>query len=189
VKRLLTIVAALSFLAASMAPSASADDPAYGWTLSASSTDPFLNEGPWIPGLLFLKLWYACNVNDGIQAAAFDLVSMNPINIILAFTTKSGFLNAGAGTALLLGIGGCPNAPLNAGDVLILTNAPGQYGLAPSSIEGAKLTFDCAGNAWPMQWIGYSDDGNPPPSKDWDNCEKPTAVEDGSWGRIKGIYR
>jgi hypothetical protein len=188
-KRYVTTVAALSLFAAAMVPSASADHPVYGWTISDSSTNPFSNEGPFIPSIQSLKLWYACNVNDGMSAAAFDLVSMNPANIILAVTTKSGFLNAGAGTALLLAIGGCPNAPINAADILVLNVIPGQYCIAPSSVTGLKETIDCNQTSWPMQWIGYSNDGNPPCSKDWDLCHKPTAVEDGSWGRIKSIYR
>ena len=138
-KRFLTILAVMPFLVG-FATSASATlDPEYGWTISDSPTDAYSNEGPFIPGLVSLYLYYACNSKDGMSAAEFDLVSKNAANIILAFTTLNGYLNAGGSTALLLAVGGCPNAqptgfPIPAGIILVLNNAPGAYHLAPSAL-------------------------------------------------------
>ena len=195
-KRFLTILAVMPFLVG-FATSASATlDPEYGWTISDSPTDAYSNEGPFIPGLVSLYLYYACNSKDGMSAAQFDLVSKNAANLILAFTTQSGFLNAGSSTALLLAVGGCPNAqpqaaPVLAGIILVLQNAPGAYHLAPS-IDGTKGTVDCnpVPALWPIQWLGYNHEGIEPQLKDWDKCAKePVSVEAASWGSVKALYR
>jgi hypothetical protein len=192
-KRFVTVLAALSLFVATMAPSASAEHPVYGWTISASNTDPYMNWGSFSFGLLILKLWYACDENDGTLGAEFDIVSMNPNNVILEFVEKSGFVNHGSGTTLLLQVGECAYAPINVMDIHVFSTVPGQYCFAPSSMNGWKQAVDCqepVPEIWPIQWIGYSNDDNPPCNKKFDGCLKqPVAVEDGSWGRIKSIYR
>jgi hypothetical protein len=74
----------------------------------------------------------------------------------------------------------------------MLYNAPGLLSLAPSAINGNKVTVDCSPNplAWPIQWIGYSNDSaQPAREKEWDKCQKPVSVEESSFGKIKSIYR
>jgi hypothetical protein len=196
-KRFLTMILVVPFAVGGLASLASADGTLeYGWTISNSHTSAYSNQGPFIPGLKSLYLWYACNSDTGMAAAEFDILSKNPANVILAFTPKSGFLNAGTATKLLLAVGGCPDAqprgePVNAGIILALSNAPGGYAIAPSNVNGNKVTVDCTLDpaVWPVQWIGYADEGEPPQEKDWDKCVKPVSVEEASWGRIKGTYR
>ena len=195
-KRFLTIALVLPFAAGGFATVASADAGAfeYGWTIGTAA-GPFVNTGPFAPGLLTLKLWYVCNSDLGMAAAEFRLASKNLANVILAFTPKSGFLNAGGSTHLLLAVGGCPDAqprgmPINVGDILILSNAPGGYHITTAP-NGNKVTVDCRPlpQAHPIQWIGFSNDGTPPQQKDWDKCTNPVSVDDSSWGQIKAIYR
>ena len=197
-KRFVTMILVVPFAVGGLATLASADGTLeYGWTISDSHTNAYSNDGQFLPGIASLYLFYACNSDTGMAAAEFDVVSNNPANIILAFTPKSGFLNAGGATKLLLAVGGCPNAqprgePVNAGIILVLSNAPGDFVIAPSNVNGNKVTVDCTLNpaAWPIQWLGYSNDtARPHQEKGWDKCVKPVSVEEASWGRIKGTYR
>jgi hypothetical protein len=196
-KRFLTILV-LPFVVGALATGASATvDGEYGWTVSDSFTDAFSNSSPFVPGVITLKLYYTCNSKDGMSAASFGIVSKNAANVILAVTAKNGYLNAGTGTNLLLAVGGCPDAqpqaaPRNAADILVLSNAPGEYGLVPNAIDGLKVTVDCqpAPAAWPIQWIGFTNLGGDPQSKDWDLCAPdPISVEAQSWGNVKAMYR
>lgn len=188
-RSLVTVLVTLLVLAGGQ--TVRAQDPTYGWTVSADSQDPFANEGLWIPGLLTLHLWFACNANDGMYAAEIGLRCSNPANAILAFTPASGFLNAGNSTDLLLVVAGCPNAPLRAGEILLLSNAPGQVCLAPGAFYGELETIDCSSTpqGWPIEWIGFSDEGTAPCSMDWAFCMGSIGVEGRSWGSVKGFYR
>ena len=196
-RRCLTILAVMSFLVGFTTSASAIFGNEYGWTISDSQTDAYSNQGPFISGLQSLYLFYACNSKEGMSAAEFDLVSKDPANTILAFTTMGGYLNAGSATGLLLAVGGCPNAqpqgaPLAAGLILVLQNVPGAYHLAPSAINGIKGTVDCnpVPALWPIQWLGYNHEGIAPQEKGWDTCvEDPVAVEDTSWGSVKSLYR
>ncbi len=100
----------------------------FGWTISASSTDPHKNtavgydgvsapDGESFPnGITELYLWYYCGegiaMTYGLAAAEFDLGGTIPV---LGFTPLNGFLNAGGATQLQLSVGGCPLGPVVAG--------------------------------------------------------------------------
>jgi hypothetical protein len=183
-KRFLTIFFALCICAV-MATSAPAQN-IYGWTVSSSNADPFANTGTLVPGLVTLYLWYACNSADGMSAAEIDPV-ISAGNSILAFNVENGYLNAGNATHLLLAVGGCPNAPVRAGNWLILkaTNVD----LCPG---GANVTVDCSPDpsAWPNDFIGFSEVGVPcEDARPEDLCGVITSVEESSWGSIKSLYR
>ncbi|MEZ5066617.1 MAG: hypothetical protein R3B81_17945 [bacterium] len=99
----------------------------YGWSISSSSTDPFLHSGPLVPGLSNLYLWFECTINsgfDGWAAAEFRLESDNSNLLILSFVPMNGVLNAGTGTEVLMAVGGCPQAPFLAGSLLVLYTGP-----------------------------------------------------------------
>jgi hypothetical protein len=216
-KRFLTTLVLLPFVMGGLATGASANDSndnPYGWSISNSFTNALSNTGAFVPGVITLKLWFVCSspLNPpegflggpgGMSAAEISFVSKNPANLLLAATAKNGYLNAGTGANFLLAVGGCPqaqnaagnppNVPVNAMDLLVLSNAPGQYGLVPSP-QGIKGTVDCAPapSLYDIQWIGFSNDGTAPQSKNWDKCAlKPiiVSVEQTSWGNIKATYR
>jgi hypothetical protein len=158
----------------------------YGWTVSSSDSDPFVNTGPLAPGLVTLHLWYACNSNDGMSAAEIDPV-INLPNVIAAFNVANGYLNAGTATHLLLAVGGCPDASVLAGSWLIIKATP--VDLCPG---GANVTVDCSPDpsAWPNDFRGYSELGVPCEDSNPENlCHGHNSVESTSWGRVKQLYR
>jgi hypothetical protein len=179
-KRFLTIVSALCICAA-MATSANA--AIYGWTVSNSSTDPLSNGGLPNGSTDNLYLWFYCS-DEGMAAAEMTLESTPP-GQVLAFNVMNGFLNAGNATNLLLAVGGCPQAPVVAGAILILHFAP-----LAVCLGGANVTVDCSSDpqAWPHDHRGYADAGLPLCLNDTPElCV--ISVEESSWGSIKGLYR
>jgi hypothetical protein len=192
-KRFVTICAALALTFLVASPSR-ATDYQYGWTISSSAVDPFVNTGT-VPGpgsLLTLYVWYQCSVKDGMSAAEFGLQSSNGANSILAFNVMNGFLNAGSATQPLLAVGSCPLGPVAAGNMLILSNAAAEYCIVPSSANAVNGTVDCrpAPELHPNAIVGFSNTGSPPSCDDRNPllCN-PVPVEATSWGEVKGLYR
>ena len=179
-KRFLTIVSALCLCAVM---NSSAHAAIYGWTVSKSAVDPLINTGLPTGGVDTLFLWFYCS-NEGMASAEMSLDSIPPGNV-LAFNVMNGFLNAGNATNLLLAVGGCPNAPVVAGSILITHFVP-----VAVCLGGANVTVDCSPNpqAWPHDRKGYADAALP-------LCLSDTAtlcvvsVEESSWGTIKSLYR
>jgi hypothetical protein len=193
-KQLTVLAVVLSVFA--VAGNAFADGPPYGWSISASPTDPFLNQTNFVAGVYTAYLWFACSAPvpggpGGMAAAEFGLCSSQGANVILAFTPMNGYLNAGTATNLLLAVGGCPTGPMNAGSILMLNNAPGQLLLCPA-VNGNMVTVDCSGTpqTWGIEWIGLDmGTGDDPRGEGEVTCTKPVSVEESSWGTIKSLYR
>lgn len=196
-KRFATIIATLSILLM-LASTASANPFQYGWTISSSNVDPFVNSGP--PGagsLLTLYLWLECVTKDGVGSAEFDLAATPPINI-LAFTAMNGFLNAGGARNLLLAATGCPGdgdpaIPIVAGSILAL-DFGGEYCIVNSAANGRNVSVDCSLDPMthPNSTTGYSSLNAPPSCDDRDINDMlcvPTSVDASSWGQVKGLYR
>lgn len=189
-RRLLVMLAAV---AAASPLGASAQQYRYGWTISKSSTDPFVNTGAPTPGIDNLFLWFQCSTVDGLAAVDFVVNVEPPGSIaILAFTPSNGFLNAGSPTALLLAVGGCPAGPVLAGNWIVNRSSAGALCFGPGITFPTPVAVDCAldPQAYECDFIGYDDNGSP--------CEhyvsgvalcQTTAVEDTSWGAIKSLYR
>lgn len=194
-KRLATFVTVLIGLLA--AGAALAEVPSYGWTVSASSSDPFVNEMPYVPGIPTVYLWFACSIAapagpGGMAAAEFALCTDNPGNLVLAMTPMNGFLNAGTPTQVLLAVGGCPTGPVVAAEILLMVNTPGRLCLCPSDANGYRVTVDCsqAPTIWAVDWVGFDfGSGSGVCQEGWATCSSPTSVETSSWGTIKSLYR
>lgn len=143
------------------APSGGCADGEYGWRVSASAADPFVNTASPSPGLGNLYLWLECAIPDGWGAAEFDVSGPLPV---LSFTPMNGALNAGTATELLLAVGGCPGGPFLAGSFLV--DDPGAGGnlcLVESSAHGWNVTVDCTGSTtYPNAVTGFASDGSPP---------------------------
>jgi hypothetical protein len=182
-KRVLTIIAALLVAAA---PSFAANQ--YGWTISSSPSDPFVNTGPVTGAPLSLYLWLACSDNGGMSAAEFDL--QTPPGVFnFGFTVLGSFLNAGGATHLLLAVGGCPTGPVPAGLWNVFNTTPGSYCLVNGPGGGNRGTVDCdpvAPQLWPIGVVGYGAGG--PPSCVELLCPI-VSVESSSWGSVKSLYR
>lgn len=163
----------------------------YGWTISKSNTDPFVNTGAPTGGVDNLYLWLQCTTTDGISAADFVITTTGGFTL-LAFNPQAPFLNAGSGSNLLLAAGGCPTGPILAGSFLTLHSTAGTMCFTQGSTYPTPVAVDCASSpeAHECDFIGYDDGGNP--------CSHfvsgtvlcgTVSVEDTSWGSIKGLYR
>ncbi|MEZ5066618.1 MAG: hypothetical protein R3B81_17950 [bacterium] len=96
----------------------------YGWSISASSTDPFVNSGT-LPDIVSnLYLWLHCATFDGMSAAEFQVETDGSVFLPVAFTPQNGFLNAGTVTHILVAVGGCPSGPVVAGMWTVLYFGP-----------------------------------------------------------------
>jgi hypothetical protein len=193
-KRLATFGAALGLLV--VAGAARAEGPPYGWSISASSTDPFVNATPFVTGIKTVYLWFVCSTPapagpGGMAAAEFGLCSSSSANVILATTAQNGFLNAGSSTQILLAVGGCPTGPVRAANILMLDNVPGKVCICPSAANNLQATVDCSPNpqAWDIGWVGLDQGLAAPCVLEDANCTKPVSVEESSWGAIKSLYR
>jgi hypothetical protein len=188
-KRILNTVAALSVL--TLATSAFASNEPYGWTISASPTDPFQNTATPTFGVTTYYLWLACcdlpdPLQDGMSAAEMDLVATG--STLLATITQNNFLNAGGTSNLLLAVGGCPCGPVVAANLLV-TSLPGNICIAPSAANGILGAVDCAPapSLHGIDWVGLDLGGGA--CGMGLICEKPVSLEATNWGTIKGLYR
>lgn len=168
----------------------------YDWTISASSTDPFVNTATVPPPdhpIVTYYLWLAC-CNEfgegGMSAATFDIVKSPPRQHTGA-TAISGFVNSGTGTTLELVVGGCPDwleIGIEAvpdgegvvGDCKVVGNCPRLYCRPDGFCYEVFCTYPCPESVCPL---GVSD---------CSECEATATGPDswaGSWGRVKGLYR
>ncbi len=170
-----SIVAALI-----LASGASATEHQYGWTISASSTDPLVNSGPFVSGAVRYYLWYYCSTVEGMTAAEFDLETSSPDNRIISLSVRNGFLNAGTPTSVLLAVGGCPTGPVIAAEIGVLVSEPGEICFAPYYSSGINGTRDCRATpaVHPNDWVGFSTLGSPPCSSPEPLCEPPLPPND-----------
>ncbi|MFN8176387.1 MAG: hypothetical protein U0167_00510 [bacterium] len=181
-KRILILVLAVLGLATSALA-----QRLYGWTISASPTDPRVSTGGIVPGSLgHLYLWYFCG--PGMSAADFGLAATGVV--FAGFSTLNGFLNAGSGTNLLLAVGGCPNGPIAAGDITAFYAGGPAHMCIVNSINNIRVTVDCTAPT-PAAWDIHADG--------WDALTAPACreaplcgeyvTEPHDWGAIKSLYR
>jgi len=152
----------------------------YGWTISGSDTDPFVNSGSPAGGPTTLYLWLQCTTKDGAASAVFDLSVIGAGSSIEAFIPTGHIINAGDATQLLLAFPGCPGdgdpaLPFLVGSIQAF-DAGAEYCIVPSAEYNWNATVDCS----PYQEIhpnftkGYSSLGGPPPCDDslflWGLC-------------------
>lgn len=158
----------------------------YGWTISASSTDPFQNTGTATNALTTLYLWFQCSTDDGMSAAEFAIEATGPAHV--GTLAMNGFLNAGGTTNLLLAVGGCPEGPVVAANLLVI-DLPGTLCFAPTPGTGNRGTVDCRDpvpELWSLDWIGYDSRGTTA-CRGGTLCDSP--LDPQAWGQVKGRYR
>jgi hypothetical protein len=151
------------------------DPISFDFTISASSTDPFVHSSPPTMGSRPLWLWMTCS-NAGISAfeAAVD-GTLFPSQ----FTPENGVLNAGSATHLLLAIPGCPTGE----DVTfrmgywMVGDTGGTICLTKSPVSDRITGVDC--NATPgvvllPRVVGFSsEDSDLPCAMGTDRCGSP----------------
>ena len=187
-KRFLTIAAVILFASSAMAQGTYT----YGWTISSSIADPYVNTGTPPMGMITLYLWYACSLEEGMSAAEFDL-SGTIVPFAANANAGAGWLNAGTATQLQLAIGGCPVGPSYA-MMLFANDFGGFLDIVASSAWPTPVTVDCGVLADPTthasDWIGYCSDGGPAHGTvTAETICVPVSVEDKTWGTIKSLYR
>lgn len=162
--------------------------PQYGWTLSASSTDPFQNVAVSADAMRYLYLWFSCASSEGMAAAEFDLGGSLPVYAVLPM---NGVLNGGSGQSLFLAAAGCPNTMFCAATIVVGDFVPGDLCLVPSAANSRNGTFDCEEfpEIHPNTWVGFSSTGEAPCASASDLCLRPTSIDDRSFGAIKSLYR
>jgi hypothetical protein len=130
----------------------------YGWTISASSTDPYVNsQAAPSSGVLTLYLWLVCS--EGLAAAEFGLQGTLTV---LATSSMNGFLNAGTPTNLLLATP-CRSAPIVAASILVLDSGTGGTVCLGPSTGGKNSSVDCVDYLeWTHDTLGFSNDGSTP---------------------------
>ena len=209
-RRVLVLLAIVTVVGAG---TALAGDRLYGFSISASSTDPFVNNPP-NPGsgLVTLYLWMldANNPNGSLGAgwAAAEFRIDTTTWPMKSFRARDYFIDVGSvldigaepdetGKNFLLAAGGCPTTRRVIGDiVMIATGEPVslEFGVS-SDFVGSKhwaVVVECdpypAAYEWPefVRFVGYAteDFGN-----NQDEGAGPLAVEPSTWGGVKALYR
>jgi hypothetical protein len=186
-KRILTIVSVLSMV---MASGAMAEN--YGWSLSASSTDPAVNTAA--PGgpssIQTVYVWLSCVDPLGAAAAEFALQTTGFAFAAGPATTYNGVLATGS-PDLLLAIP-CATAQtlcLSQGYFDVVGAGGTACLVASAGNSQINVTVDCrqvGAQEWPNAITGFASNGTTPCTVGL--CTT-TAVEDASWGSIKGLYR
>jgi len=195
-KKLQTIAVLVALLA--LPTAAFAQNGYYTWTISASNSDPFVNNPP-NPGsslqTLYLHYVQGCFTSPpGMSAAEFKIIVSG--GSLLAFNVSAPFLNAGSGANLLLAVGACPTGPLVAGSILFLpSGGPFRLSLGVSDPPGMiAATVDCRpapdAHQWPalVRFVGYATQDAGVNQNHGQDCNV-TPVDDSSWGAVKGLYR
>jgi hypothetical protein len=173
--------------------------PDFGWTLSASSTDPFVNNGPATKDTLDLYLWLFCS-NDTSGVDGVEL-GVGPCTLglqIIDFEPSQGVVENPVSYCgdVNLSLPGCPRGTHLAGRFTVLSDVPTfDVCIVPTAFgTGVSETYSCAaptiGRAHAT--IGYTTQPKPTPCSQWleffDYCSPPTSVEVSSWGRLKSLY-
>lgn len=82
----------------------------YEWSISASSTDPFVNSGELERPVDSLFLWLTCS--SGYLNAGFAIQITTPELMLIGVSMRNGVLAIRDGLDLQTAVGGCPYGPL-----------------------------------------------------------------------------
>ncbi|MCA9750881.1 MAG: hypothetical protein KC591_01705 [Gemmatimonadetes bacterium] len=181
-----TLVLAIAMFGLGTVPAFGLD---YGYSISASSTDPHVNMADIPAGLpASLYLWLDCTTFDGMSAMEMG-VEVTGL-LLLSFTPMNGVLNAGTAGSPLLAVGGCPSGPFLLGSFGVLNlGSGGQLCLGPSAANNWFVTVDCdpvSPQVHDSGVVGFSTPGGT--FCDVFGCF-PDYVDPQSWSTVKGLYR
>ncbi len=166
----------------------------YGWTISASNTDPFVQTASPEQGFYSLYAWLVCINADEFGFAGFRLdgslidrvagvVSIPPFGVVM----KSGFE-----LAPYVDVGPCLTTgmyPVLEIFVLDDTGSGGDLCFVETD-SGANESCNCDSGVptcFPHAVRGFASDGTTPCMVG--NCQGPISIEAESWGGMKGRYR
>jgi hypothetical protein len=168
----------------------------YEWTISASPTNPFINLGvPPASQPFALYLWMTCTQNLYQEWYGAEMrIEDQATNVTLSsFTPRNGITSIGTFPDILVIESGCPLGPFLVGAIECVSTglASGQLCIVRSQQNDLRATVDCSLDPvlWPMKTTGFGF-GAAATCVDPDVfCDKPSALEAGSWGRTKASYR
>ena len=169
--------------------------PDFGWTLSASNTDPFDNVGPAMSDTLTLYLWFYCStpITGGVSRSEFGFV-FNPNLDVYSFEPANGVVDSAASVwDFDLTLPDCPRGSLLAGQVR-LQNLAGSFVVCLGPGSEGNLSYGCTYPTNPGEnaFLGYAAGLKLPCANGFDffdgNCFPEVSVAPYSWGRIKALY-
>ncbi len=153
----------------------------FGWTLSASPTDPRVHITAQAPSLLYL--WYYCSEPAGLGIAAAEF-RFSPAYVVIFVAPRNGFLNAGSWPTVILTHAGCPTPPILAAEVYF-SGTEACFHLCWRNIstdcEEPPGVYSNYYTGWAM-WPGI-------PCQTETLCGIPTSMQPMTWGSIKALYR
>jgi hypothetical protein len=154
----------------------------YQWTLSSSSSDPYMNVGGATGGIVTLYVWLACTGAGGASALGADLTG--PPGSILGVSVPPGVFYVPESGFIFVP---CTTAPALVASVLALS-LPGSFCFVPIG-SSEVLTYDCQPSPQPhaTAYIGFSNSAGAPCSSG--TCPDPVSVDPTPWGSVKGLYR
>jgi len=179
-------------VAATLAPTdASFPDELYGWTISASSTDPYVHTAPPGTGLYRLYVWLVCITSEVFGNGAFHLdgsladriVGVNAIPPFGVLVTSD--LDLGPYTTPCLSSGAHPVL-----EVVILDDSGigGNLCIGETVVGALNTSCNCTLLCFPHAVTGFASDGTAPCVIG--SCQTgPVTLEAGSWGMTKERYR
>ena len=171
----------------------------FGFTLSASDVDPFVNRAQPTSEPQWFYIWLACSNICFSSAAGFSLIEDGIT--VLAVEATNGFYIIWNPPYVYPAVGCClgPGGPFLAGRVLVMNNpgslcfGPDKNGDPPWAVGPSyPPPSPCPGDPldYPIDWIGITTTGDPIPcSNNLVPCQDPVSVEMESWGRLKSTYR
>ncbi len=160
----------------------------YGWTISASDVDPYVNIGSIAGGVRRYLLWYVCD--DVVMGAASGLIGRlqfdGPPGTL--FAPEGGVTNTGTLPTLVLSLPECSEAPLLVGTVFTINATTDRLCLTDSEF-GHLATLDCVGEPGSTKARGFNAEAGTSCVAD-SLCGEPLiSVEELGWGAIKSLYR
>jgi hypothetical protein len=172
--------------------------PFFGWTISASSGDPFVHTSAPVVGTDSLYLWIACTVDttdllrDRVNSAEFNLggtldgIDGIPIGVNGALWLRK------EPDRLLMAIGGCPAGPLLVGILPVVDDGSGGTVCFEPSGWDLNVTVDCSthiGEVRENDYVGFANDGSEPCRSTPTFCPVPVPVDVDTWSEVKARYR
>lgn len=94
----------------------------YGWSISASDTDPHVNVSALPTGVVSVHIWLVCAIDD-LQLAAFRVES-SPDLVFLDFTAAPGFVDLSTNQDIVIAPDQCADYPLRVGSVSLFKSGP-----------------------------------------------------------------
>jgi len=148
-----------------------AQEEPLAWSISASPSDPLQNTLTPSGGVAVVYLWL-CRTStglppclEGLASAQFGLSASPGGPVILGTNMVNGFSNSGTSTCLQLSVSNCPEGPIVAAQILILS-LPGNICFIPCNDQDPSNPLEggvgCADPTfYSMGWNGLNLGGGP----------------------------